>query len=147
MSGVDPSRRVRVTSPRTSGTRSRRLTPSAEIDRRTRLGEIYVSSLLRVQLRLAIAVLVVVMCGVGALPLVFRMFPALSRELVLGMPVSWALLAFAVYPFFVLSGWIYVRRAERNERDFVSVLEPSGGDEPQGDESSELVTDPESGAP
>ena len=126
---VDPSKRVRVTSPRTSGTRSRRLTPSAEIDRRTRLGEIYVLSLLRVQLRLAVGVLVLVIGTLVALPLLFRLVPALSRELVLGVPVSWAVLAFGVYPFLVLGGWFYVRRAERNERDFAAVLEPSGLDE------------------
>jgi len=126
---VDPPRRVRVTSPRTSGTRSRRLTPSAEIDRRTRLGEIYVSSLLRVQLRLAAGVLLVVVGTLAALPLLFRAVPALSRELVLGVPVSWAVLAFGVYPFLVLGGWFYLRRAERNERDFADVVGPTGPDD------------------
>jgi hypothetical protein len=122
---ADPSKRVRVTSPRTAGTRSRRLTPSTEIDRRTRLGEVYVASLLRVQLRLAAGVLLAVVGSLVALPLLFREVPALSHELVLGVPVSWAVLGFGVYPLLVLGGWAYVRRAERNERDFAAVLEPS----------------------
>jgi hypothetical protein len=120
---------VLVTSPRTSGTRSRRLTPSAEIDRRTRLGEIYVASLLRVQLRLAAGVLLVVVGALVALPLLFRLVPALSRELVLGVPVSWAVLAFGVYPFLVLGGWFYIRRAERHERDFADVVGPTDPDD------------------
>jgi hypothetical protein len=128
---ADPAKRVRVTSPRTTGTRSRPRTPSAEIDRRTRLGEVYVASRVRVQLRLAVGVLRVVVGSLAALPLLFRQVPALAEELVLGVPVSWAVLGFGVYPFLVLGGWAYVRRAERNERDFAAVLEPSraeGGD-------------------
>ena len=39
------------------------------------------------------------------------------------MPLTWVLLAFAVYPFLVLLGWLYVRAAERNERDFADVVE------------------------
>ena len=46
----------------------------------------------------------------------------MARE-VLGMPLSWVLLAFAVYPLLFLLGWLYVRAAERNERDFSDVVE------------------------
>lgn len=130
--GDPPPPRVRITSPRTSGTRSRRSTPSHEIDTRTRLGEVYFSSLLRAQLRLAALVLLAVVVGIGSLPLLFHLVPALSQERVLGMPVAWGLLAFAVYPFFVVCGWAYVRRAERNEADFAAVLEPSTTERDQG---------------
>ena len=43
----------------------------------------------------------------------------------LGMPLPWVLLAFVVYPFLLLLGWLYVRAAERNERDFAEVVERS----------------------
>ncbi len=121
-----PPRRVRVTSPRTGATRLRRLTAASEIDAQTRLGEIYMSSLLRAQLRLASAVLLAVAVLVAGLPLLFRLVPRLVQVQVLGMPLPWVLLGFAVYPFLVGLAWVYVRTAERNERDFADVVNRSG---------------------
>lgn len=123
--GADPGlpRRTRVTSPRTGAQRRRRADAAAEIDAQTRLGEIYMSSLLRAQLRLAAAVLAAVAVLVAGLPLLFRLAPGLADTRVLGMPLAWVLLAFAVYPFLLLLGWLYVRTAERNERDFADVVE------------------------
>ena len=118
-----PPRRVRVTSPRTGAARKRRPTVTAEIDAQTRLGEVYMSSLLRAQLRLAGLVLVSIGVLVAGLPLLFHLAPALLRVQLLGMPLPWVLLGFAVYPFFVVVGWLYVRAAERNERDFADVVE------------------------
>jgi hypothetical protein len=118
-----PPRRVRVTSPRTGAVRQRRTSVTSEIDAQTRIGEVYMSSLLRAQLRLATLVLVSVGVLVAGLPLLFRLVPGLVGVEVLGMPLSWVLLAFAVYPFLVLVGWLYVRAAERNERDFADVVQ------------------------
>ena len=120
-----PPRRVRVTSPRTAARRTRRVTAASEIDAQTRLGEIYMTSLLRAQLRLASLVIVAVGVFVTGLPLLFYLAPRLGRVMVLGMPLPWVLLAFAVYPFLLLLGWLYVRSAERNERDFADVVERS----------------------
>ena len=117
-----PPRRVRVTSPRTGAARLHRLTAASEIDAQTRLGEIYMSSLLRAQLRLASAVLLAVAVLVAGLPLLFRLVPGLVQVQVLGMPLPWVLLGFAVYPFLLLLAWLYVRTAERNERDFADVV-------------------------
>lgn len=120
-SRADPSRRVRVTGPRTSAARQRR-TAASEIDAQTHLGEIYMTSLLRAQVRLASLALFTLLVTLVALPLAFRAFPALVDVHVLGMPLSWVLLAFAAYPFMLLLGWLYVRAAERNERDFTDVV-------------------------
>jgi len=117
-----PPRRVRVTSPRTGAARQRRTSVTSEIDAQTRVGEVYMSSLLRAQLRLATLALVTVGVLVAGLPLLFHLFPGLVRLELLGMPLTWVLLAFAVYPFLVLVGWLYVRAAERNERDFADVV-------------------------
>ena len=38
------------------------------------------------------------------------------------MPLGWLLLGVLVYPALVALGWAYVRRAERNERDFADIL-------------------------
>lgn len=121
----DPSRRVRVTSPRTTATRQRRVTGASEIDAQTDLGEVYMSSLLRSQLRLALIVLAALAGPVAGLPLVFTLLPGLAEVHVLGMPLPWVLLAFVVYPYLLLLGWLYVRAAERNERDFAEVVERS----------------------
>jgi hypothetical protein len=119
----EPPRRVRVTRPRTGATRRRRVTGASEIDAQTELGEVYMTSLLRSQLRLALLVLGAVVVLVAGLPLVFTAFPGLVEVQVLGMPLPWVLLAFAVYPVLLGLGWLYVRAAERNERDFAEVVE------------------------
>jgi hypothetical protein len=118
--------RVRVTAPHTERSRTRaRRTAASEIDAQSELGEIYVAALLRSQLRLAVGTILALGVTVGALPVVFWLLPGLTRHHVLGMPVSWVLLAFACYPVLVLLAWRYVRAAERNEREFTHVVERS----------------------
>lgn len=120
-----PPRRVRVTSPRTAAGRPRRMAVATEIDAQTRLGEVYMSTLLRAQFRLAGKVLLALLVLVGGVPLLYWLFPDLDGLEVWGMPLAWALLGFAVYPVLVLLGWLYVRAAERNEKDFADMVERS----------------------
>lgn len=111
--------RVRVTGP------DRRHTPAArtvDIDAETRLGGVYLGSLLREQVRLALRILAVLAVTVGSLPLVFYLAPGLAGVHVLGLPLSWLLLGVAVYPLLLLLGWHYVRRAERIEQDFADLM-------------------------
>ncbi|TFV64867.1 UNVERIFIED_ORG: hypothetical protein E4P37_12440 [Bacillus sp. AZ43] len=124
MSEATP-RRVRVTSPRTGAVRAQRVPAAREIDAQTPLGEVYMSSLLRSQLRLALLALTTLGVLVGGIPLLFWLFPDLSDVLVLAVPLPWLLLAFAVYPCLFGIGWLYVRAAERNERDFADVVDRS----------------------
>lgn len=123
MTPADPPRRVRVTNPRAGAARQQRPDVGSEIDAQTQLGEVYMSSLLRAQLRLAVLVLLTVAVMVAGLPLLLRVSPDLMEVRPLGIPLAWALLAFAVYPFLLLLGWLYVRAAERNERDFTDVVQ------------------------
>jgi hypothetical protein len=119
VSQADPPERVRVTGP------PRRRTPAArttDIDAETRLGDMYMGSLLREQLRLALGVLAVLAVTVGLLPLLFHLVPRLSGVGVLGLPLGWLLLGVAVYPWLLVLGWAYVRRAERNEDDFTELV-------------------------
>jgi hypothetical protein len=119
----EPIARVRVTSPRAVGARSRRPRPSsAEIDALTRLGEVYVQSLVRAQLRLAAYVVVLLALSVGLLPVLFRVLP-LDGVRLLGVPLPWLLLGVGVYPWLLLLAWWYVRRAEHNEAAFVELVE------------------------
>ncbi|HET7357094.1 MAG TPA: hypothetical protein VFJ09_10515 [Nocardioidaceae bacterium] len=96
----------------------------SEIDARTPLGEVYMQSLVRSQLRLAVGVVLLLAGTFGVLPLLFWVFPALSRLHVLGIPLPWFLLGFVAYPFLMLVGRFYVRRAERNERAFTDLVDP-----------------------
>lgn len=113
--------RVRVTGPprRTHSPRAR----TGDIDEQTPLGTVYLGSLLREQLALAVRILGVLALTVGSLPLLFHLFPSLADRDVLGLPLAWLLLGVLVYPWLVLLGLRFVRRAERNERDFVLLLQ------------------------
>lgn len=123
--GARPAR-VRVTGPHTERRRGRaRRSAVSEIDAQSELGEIYLAALLRSQLRLAISTIATLALTVGALPVVFWLVPALTRHHVLGMPLSWVVLAFGCYPVLALLAWRYVRAAERNEREFTHVVERS----------------------
>jgi hypothetical protein len=114
--------RVRVSGP------PRRRTPLArasDLDSGTRLGDVYLASLLRDQLRLALGILLVLALTLGTLPLAFHLAPGLAGVTVLGLPLSWLLLGVAVYPALFGLGWVYVRRAERNEQDFAELVSDS----------------------
>ncbi|GAB3200001.1 hypothetical protein GCM10027062_18230 [Nocardioides hungaricus] len=114
-----PPERVRVTGP------PRRRTPAArtsDIDDETRLGGVYLGSLLREQLRLALGILLALVLLVGTLPLAFHLWPGLAAVDLLGVPLPWLLLGVVVYPTLLGLGWAYVRRAERNERDFAELV-------------------------
>lgn len=122
MSDPEP-RRVLVTSARTRAARRPRHPVTQEIDEQTRLGEAYMRSLIRAQLRLALPVCVAVGTVAGGLPLLFVLAPRLRELRLLGIPLVWALLAGLIYPGFVACGWWYVRHAERNEADFADLVD------------------------
>lgn len=114
--------RVRVTGPprrRTTARSSR----ARDIDTGTRLGEIYLGSLLRAQLGLALRVLGVLALAVGSWPLAFHLWPGLAGVAVGGVPLAWVVLGGLVYPLLIGLGWWYVRRAERHEADFAELMD------------------------
>ncbi|HLL32831.1 hypothetical protein AB0K93_33870 [Streptomyces sp. NPDC052676] len=119
-------RRVVVTAPprrthpharlRSRGRHPHAYRPRTEIDEQTTLGHTYVRSLMRTQLRAALAVCAVLVLLIGPLPLLFAAAPDAGR-------LQWLVLGFCLYaPLVLLAHW-YVRRAERNERDFVRLVE------------------------
>ncbi|GAA3022949.1 hypothetical protein [Streptosporangium longisporum] len=116
-------RREVVTSPRTLAPRHPRYPVTREIDEQTRLGEVYMRSLIRTQFRLALFVCTVLACVVGGLPLLFLLVPELRAVHLLGIPLPWAVLAGLIYPAFVIGAWLYVRQAERNERHFAELVD------------------------
>jgi hypothetical protein len=86
------------------------------------LGEVYMRSLLRSQLRLAVTVLVTTAVLLGGLPLLFALAPGVAATRPLGVPLPWLLLGVLVYPALWLGARWYVRHAERNEAEFTDVL-------------------------
>jgi hypothetical protein len=118
-------RRVRVTHPRTGAGDRRRRSVSSEIDAQTELGEVFMRSLIRSQLRLAFAVTTALGLSVGALPLLFALVPSTKSAQVLGIPLPWLLMGFVVYPCLVALGWLYVRLAERTEQTFSDLVDRS----------------------
>ena len=124
-------RRVRVTRPQAQA--RRRHTPIVrEIDAQTQIGEVYMRSLMRTQLRLALLVLAVVGVLLAGLPLLFAVAPRLADLELLGLPLHWVLLGGLVHPALIAAAWHYCRQAESNERDFSDLVDsrPGGEREP-----------------
>jgi hypothetical protein len=119
-----PPRRVRIVSPRSRATRTSVARPvSSEIGEQTIVGEVYMRSLVRIQLRLAIGILLIFAVLLGGLPLLLLAEPGLADVHVAGVPLPWVLLGVVVYPVLIAGGVFYVREAERNERDFSEVVQ------------------------
>jgi hypothetical protein len=119
----DGPRRVRVTSPRTSAARRPAThTGTREIDEQTRVGEVYMHSLIQSQLRLALAVIAGAVVVLGGLPLLFAFVPATRMVAVFGVPLPWLLLGVVVYPIVYVAARIYVRHAERIEAEFTEFV-------------------------
>lgn len=116
--------RVRVTSPRMTATaRAPVRTVSREIDEQTGVGEVYLRSLLRAQLRLGLSVIAVLALALGTLPLVFAVIPRLGTVRLFTVPLPWLLVGVSVYPLLFGVAWWHVIAAERAERDFAAIVE------------------------
>lgn len=126
MKAEDPPRRVSVTSPRA---RAVRRPPGRQtlraLDEQDVVGELLIRSLMRAQLLLGLRIALVFGSLLGGLPLLFAAVPATRDARVLGLALPWFLLGLLVYPALLAGGWLYVRLAERNERDFVDLVERS----------------------
>lgn len=116
--------RVRITSSLSTAPTHVRSTVGQEIDEATGVGEAYMRSLIRSQWRAAMTVLVTLVLTVVSLPLLFLWWPGLNEARLLGVPVPWLVLGGGVYIVILLLGWLYVRYAERAERQFVDLVEP-----------------------
>lgn len=117
------ARRVRVVHPRTAAVRR---VPSRgvlhEMGDETVLGDIYLRSLVRSQLRLGLRVCAWAAVMLGGTALWMALDPSLNHLRWLGMPAGWLILGVAVYPILIGMGVYYVRHAERNERDFAVLV-------------------------
>ena len=112
MSAEHRPQRVRVTAPARPGSSAPAFPVAREIDEQSEVGEVFLSSLIRSQLRLAL----VVAGGFGLIllgvPLLLAAVPQIGELAAFGIPVPWLLL-----------GALYVRSANRNEARFQDLLD------------------------
>jgi len=125
-----PAGRVRITSPLSTAPTHVRSTVGQEIDEATGVGEVYMRSLIRSQLRAALTVTITLLLTVVSLPLIFLWVPGLNEARIGPVPVPWIVLAVGVYVAVIALGWVYVRQAERAERLFAQLVEPHETNEP-----------------
>lgn len=113
--------RTRVTVQRDT-TRVRGLRPVRELAERTPVGDAYLRALMRTQLALALRLLVLLFSVLAGVPLLLLLDTKLRVYRVAGIPIGWLVIGGAFYPVFILFGAVYVRRAERNEAEFVELV-------------------------
>ena len=111
--------RVRVTAPLASpggpGRSGPRALESREAAQDSEVGQVFVRSLIRSQLRLALVVAGGFLLILAAFPLLLLAVPGLADTTIAGIPFDWLLLGLGMYPVIGLSAWLYVRSAARNE--------------------------------
>jgi uncharacterized membrane protein (DUF485 family) len=86
---------------------------------------VYVRSLIRSQLRLAVICAAGFAVATALFVLAIAWTPGLDESLLAGVPVSWLLLAVGVYPLALTIAVLYVRAASRNEARYRSLAEES----------------------
>ncbi|WP_410607405.1 hypothetical protein [Amycolatopsis sp. lyj-109] len=95
-----------------------------ELEEQTSWGKLLVRDhLVKVQLRTALLLSLLVAGVFGSLPALFYLLPGFSRASLLGIPVAWLILGVLPFPFLFGVGIWYNRLAERNERAFVDMIE------------------------
>jgi hypothetical protein len=93
-----------------------------DIDEQTRLGELYMATLIRAQWRLSMSVLASATMMVGGLPLLFFFVPATQTLDIGPIPLPWLILGGLIYPAIWLAGHYYVRQSEQIEREFTELV-------------------------
>ena len=95
---------------------------TTNIDEQTRVGELYIATLVRAQWRLSLSVLASATMMIGGLPLLFLFVPATATLHIGPIPLPWLILGVLVYPAIWLAGRYYVRQSEQIEREFTELV-------------------------
>ena len=123
MSREPAPRREVITGPRRDVRRRSPRSAADDIDQQTRVGMVYLRSLMRTQLRLGLATVALVVVPLAILPALFGLVPEVRALRVGPLPLWWLLLGFLVYPAILAVGWWHVRQAEGNEQQFTELVE------------------------
>ncbi len=94
-----------------------------EMAEQSEVGQLFVESLIRSQLRLALVVaggFLVILIGI---PVLLAVFPDINGVTILTVPIPWLLLGLGIYPLVIGCAVLYVRSASRNERHFQDLVD------------------------
>lgn len=94
-----------------------------ELEEQTSVGKVLVDDLVKHQLRAGVTLALIVVVLLGSLPIAFYVAPGFAGLRVVGVPLAWILLAVLPFPLLLLTALLHNRLAERNERDFVDMIE------------------------
>ena len=112
-------KRVRVVAPRPAAHQPPGgYTFSHELAEQSEIGELFVRSLVRSQLRLAVVVAAgfgLILLGVAVL---IELVPVTATLTIATIPLPWLLLGLGIYPVILACAALYNRAAARNERKF-----------------------------
>lgn len=89
------------------------------------VGELFVASLIRSQLRLALVVAGGFLTILIGIPIFLAVFPGVNEIRVFTVPVPWLMLGLGIYPLAIACAVLYVRSATRNEKRFVDLTNES----------------------
>jgi uncharacterized membrane protein (DUF485 family) len=89
-----------------------------EVAEQTTYGEVVLEDLIRRQLTLSLSVAGAFLLLLFGLPLFNLLFPDLAALSVLGLPLSWLLLAVLIYPVLWVLAYYYVATSRKYEREF-----------------------------
>jgi uncharacterized membrane protein (DUF485 family) len=96
---------------------------SREAAEESEVGQVFVRSLIRSQLRLALVVATGFLLILFAFPMMLGLVPGLADSKIWGIPFGWLLLGVGIYPVIGLSAWLYIRTAARNEARYRDLAE------------------------
>ncbi|MBY4380811.1 hypothetical protein HQO24_05175 [Rhodococcus fascians] len=94
-----------------------------EVQEQTEVGDALVRSLVRAQLLLSLRLAVMTLSILFVIPLLGMLLTRFTDVAPFGTGLPWLLLGVAIYPLLFGVGRAYVRRAERNEAEFVGLVE------------------------
>ncbi|MEZ2391129.1 hypothetical protein AB6813_16585 [bacterium RCC_150] len=116
--------RVRVTAPHSAAKPAPKPPHHARVPAEdSDVGQIFVRSLIRSQLRLAVVVAAGFLLVLAAYGTMVALLPDLARVQLFGIPLNWIILGVALYPVIGLSAWLYNRTAAKNEARFRDLVE------------------------
>jgi hypothetical protein len=82
---------------------------------------VYLRTLIRAQLRLAIMLAISFSVTLAAASFAIATIPVLQIATIFGVPWSWALQAYGMYPLVTLFAFVYFRAAGKNEQRYRSL--------------------------
>jgi hypothetical protein len=95
-----------------------------ELAEHTAVGDSYLGSLMRSQLRTSLFTAISLATFLLATPAVFALFGTTRTAKVFGLTLPWVVLGIVVYPFLILLAHRFIKRAESNEDRFEDLVRP-----------------------